>query len=219
MKKIIILLMLVCLVGCVNEVQDVVESEVVDQPIGGQKDEHGCLGPAGYSYDSEIGACTRNWELDENQAKAAKIAVDYLGKEGTIINVDVMRCPGCFNVQMQLHNGSTINIIIENWKIVENIYIKTSGKISDEYEAHMLKFTEKGNLSVLLKTDKEVYTCLTSYQEFEKFQNDQEFACLAGSMSTKEDIFQIDLNPADFVYFFLNIEGETTNYDLELKSE
>jgi len=29
--------------------------------IGGNRDEHGCLGPAGYSYDEEIGACVRSW--------------------------------------------------------------------------------------------------------------------------------------------------------------
>jgi len=43
--------------------------------IGGDRDEHGCLGAAGYRFNEEIGACIRDWELDEDQGRAAKIAV------------------------------------------------------------------------------------------------------------------------------------------------
>ena len=32
------------------------------QPIGGQKDEHGCLVAAGYSYCPAFNNCTRSWE-------------------------------------------------------------------------------------------------------------------------------------------------------------
>jgi hypothetical protein len=48
--------------------------------VGGQRDAHGCLGPAGYSYDEEIGACARGWELTPDIKRAAKIAVDYVGQ-------------------------------------------------------------------------------------------------------------------------------------------
>ena len=36
-----------------------------EQPIGGERDEHGCLGPAGYSWDEEIQACARNWSTTD----------------------------------------------------------------------------------------------------------------------------------------------------------
>lgn len=87
-----------------------------DELIGGQTDEYGCLGPAGYSYDSYVGACVRNWELSENTKDAAKIAVDYYGfKKGlTVIDVDVFKCIGCFDVTLN-QNTSTIVVSLANW--------------------------------------------------------------------------------------------------------
>ncbi len=32
--------------------------------IGGQRDEHGCLGPAGYSWNATEKACVREWLHD-----------------------------------------------------------------------------------------------------------------------------------------------------------
>ena len=53
--------------------------EVVAEPvqppkklIGGETDDHGCLGPAGYTWDEDVGACIRDWELTEVQKDAAK---------------------------------------------------------------------------------------------------------------------------------------------------
>lgn len=127
MKKIIFILLLVFLVsGCnilplVNEeevIKDVVNQVVDDNQelIGGQRDEHGCLGPAGYSWDEEIQACLRTWELDENQRKAAKIAVEYQGPaEGlTLVEVLVARCPGCFTVNLE-NNGERYSVALNNW--------------------------------------------------------------------------------------------------------
>ena len=77
--------------------------EDVDQPIGGQRDEWGCLGPAGYSYDEEVRACVREWELSLPQREAARIAVKYVGWESatTILNVQFVECPGCFIVELE----------------------------------------------------------------------------------------------------------------------
>ncbi len=95
-----------------------------EELVGGKKDEHGCLGAAGYNYDGNIGACTRDWELNENQAKAAKIAVEYLGamKGATIDSVTAARCPGCYIVDVKLHLNSgdkEVKVNIENWEIVK----------------------------------------------------------------------------------------------------
>lgn len=90
--------------------------------IGGERDEHGCLGPAGYSWDAEIGACIRTWELNENQRQAAKIAVATIGQqEGlTVVDVLVARCPGCFTVEFSKYQEQT-KVELEDWK-VKSVY-------------------------------------------------------------------------------------------------
>jgi len=96
----------------------------VEKQIGGETDEHGCLGAAGYTYDEDVGACTRDWELNENQAKAAKIAMESLKpmKGTTITDVAVARCPGCFVVDVKMHLNSgdkNVQINLEDWKVVK----------------------------------------------------------------------------------------------------
>jgi hypothetical protein len=94
------------------------------QPIGGERDEHGCLGPAGYTWNQNVSACIREWELDENQKLAAKLAVDDLGYEypTTIIEVEVARCPSCFIIDLEQGvNRDEIMITISNWTVVEKI--------------------------------------------------------------------------------------------------
>lgn len=86
--------------------------------MGGQKDEHGCLIGAGYSYDKEIGACTRSWELDENQKKAAKIAVVPLSFPVTVVEVNKLDCEGCYNIKLQRNdNQEQIERELNNWQI------------------------------------------------------------------------------------------------------
>jgi len=90
-----------------------------DQPIGGQRDEHGCLGPAGYSWNSDIGACIREWELDDDQRRAADLAVRHAKPSyaTTIVGVDVARCPGCFSVRLEQGEERTpYTITINNWE-------------------------------------------------------------------------------------------------------
>jgi hypothetical protein len=85
--------------------------------IGGERDQYGCLGPAGYSWDPEIFACIRNWELtDENQRRAAKIATNATGweKGTTILEVKPTGCEGCFTVNLG-QGGRRLQVSIENW--------------------------------------------------------------------------------------------------------
>lgn len=86
--------------------------------IGGQRDEHGCLGPAGYTFVESIGVCARDWEIDsEDKQRAARIAVEYVGFEKglTVINVEVIKCPGCFAVNLDYY-GKLTRIWLVNWK-------------------------------------------------------------------------------------------------------
>jgi len=88
------------------------------QIIGGDKDEHGCLIAAGYSWNATIGACVREWELNEGQRQAAKIVVAPLSYPVTVVEVEVLRCPGCFIVHLQRNdNQEQSEIKLINWTI------------------------------------------------------------------------------------------------------
>jgi len=90
-----------------------------EKRIGGERDKYGCLGPAGYTFDEDIKACIRTWELDmEEKRDAAKIAVEFVGeKKGlTVVEVGVARCPGCFAVSFNKYDKN-FEINLENWEV------------------------------------------------------------------------------------------------------
>jgi putative hemolysin len=92
------------------------------KPIGGDKDSGGCLIGAGYSWNESIGACVRSWELDENQAKAAQIAVlPISARPVTVVEVITARCPGCFDVKLQTGDGPQYVVKLADWKIIEEL--------------------------------------------------------------------------------------------------
>lgn len=87
--------------------------------IGGQRDTHGCLGPAGYSYNEPVGACIREWELNENQRKAAKIAVESSKKQQlTVVEVLEEVCEGCFLVKLQTPDFENYSYSLEKWEVL-----------------------------------------------------------------------------------------------------
>ena len=105
--------------GCVIDGNNPVEN--VTKPIGGDRDDHGCLVPAGYSWDADVGACTRSWELGSDQKKAAKIAVAPLSFPVTVVGVDAGGCAGCFLVRLQRNdNQNQIETRLEDWKVAQN---------------------------------------------------------------------------------------------------
>ncbi len=85
-------------------------NEQEQQLIGGQRDDHGCLGPAGYSWNEEIGACARQWELDESQKQAAKIAVAKIGQTDGLTVVEVLAKEGTdsFDVKFDTYQEQTV---------------------------------------------------------------------------------------------------------------
>jgi hypothetical protein len=95
-------------------------TEEIEQPIGGDRDAWGCLGPAGYVYSEEAGACIREWELNLTQIGAAKIAVDHLGREyaTTVIQVQEENCTGCFMVELERGEGRERRYVtVENYTV------------------------------------------------------------------------------------------------------
>lgn len=89
------------------------------RPIGGDKDSHGCLIGAGYSWDENVTACTRSWELDESQKEAARIVVlPMSARPITVVEVETLRCVGCFNVKIQTGDGEPTTVKLVNWTII-----------------------------------------------------------------------------------------------------
>jgi hypothetical protein len=86
--------------------------------IGGERDNQGCLGPAGYSFDGNVGACLRNWELNDAQKEVARMAVLYKGFEKGLTVVEVLKtdCANCFKVKLEL-NQNFYDIEINNFQI------------------------------------------------------------------------------------------------------
>lgn len=75
----------------------------------------------GYTWDSEIEACVKVWELNEEKKEAAKIAVDEIKELGQLINVieiESEECDGCFNILLESENQETdINLV--NWNVAD----------------------------------------------------------------------------------------------------
>ena len=84
--------------------------------IGGQTDEHGCLGPAGYSWNDDVNACIRNWELNDEQKNASKVATSHLSFPVTIIEVNKLDGEGNYALKIQRNdNREILNVMISNW--------------------------------------------------------------------------------------------------------
>jgi|TARA_B100001971_G_C18099124_1_gene487817 hypothetical protein len=82
------------------------------------EDKPGCLSSAGYSWDEEMNACIRSWELDDNKKKAATIALEKTKTTNptNIIKVNNMKCDGCYNIQL-LSNNQEINVQLTDWEV------------------------------------------------------------------------------------------------------
>ena len=71
--------------------------------IGGERDEYGCLGPAGYTYDETIGACARSFELTPDIAAAARLAVESVGSGYalTVVAWNAYEEPGAYDIMLE----------------------------------------------------------------------------------------------------------------------
>ena len=92
-----------------------------EELIGGNRDEHGCLGPAGYSYDEEIGACIRYWELNPEYRQLVQIAVEHLGKDSGLTLNGVIEEPGGDGrlVVFQRADLSLVEVEVKDGQVVE----------------------------------------------------------------------------------------------------
>jgi hypothetical protein len=146
----------------------------IQKPIGGDKDEHGCLIGAGYSWNEEVGACARAWELDENKTKATKVAIGPLSFPVTLIEVTAQECEGCFLVQLQrIDNNLPLDIQIENWTISAKSSEKTMPRLEwlSELDAREIAnasdCAKQGNLTANIVHNENTRTWWTDLAPFE----------------------------------------------------
>ena len=89
--------------------------------IGGQKEKHGCLISTGYSWNESLKTCIREWELNQDERKAAKFAVSHMSFYTTINDVKTLDCYGCYDIEIKRNdNEEMIFIKIRNWRISED---------------------------------------------------------------------------------------------------
>ncbi|MCB9362618.1 hypothetical protein H6504_04230 [Candidatus Woesearchaeota archaeon] len=97
--------------------------EIAEPVIGGDKDEHGCLVPAGFSWNSSLGACVREWELDAEARQAVELVVSTSDEQLTIVSAVEKDCDGCYDVVVEAPDGQkTIQLI--DWK-VDSVHVCT----------------------------------------------------------------------------------------------
>lgn len=88
--------------------------------IGGERDVNGCLTPAGYGFNENIGACARNFELTPDIERAAKIAVGHVGGGYalTVVSFNSYEEAGAYDITLERGVERERKIVyIRNWKI------------------------------------------------------------------------------------------------------
>ena len=101
MKKHITYLIIIAVVLLIVSI--VVFRDKTNELIGGQRDEHGCLGPAGYSWNETLQICIREWEFQGSDRQILEYAMNYTTKEYalTAVNISQSICGGkeCFIIE------------------------------------------------------------------------------------------------------------------------
>lgn len=118
MKKVFIFIIAIVLVGLavyyVNQNNR--------QNIGGDRDAHGCLVAAGYTFDETVGACIRAFEMTPDIKNAAALAVSHVGKSYalTVVSFNSYEEVGAYDIMLEKGVERTpVTVIIKNWKVQE----------------------------------------------------------------------------------------------------
>lgn len=123
-------------------------------PIGGDLDENGCLIGAGYSFDENVGACTRNWELNDSQKVLAKEAVSSLDldKNLTVVSVLEAECENCFVVEVSPGTISQENTLvkIQDFEVVQEFEEKQREIMYEDFIVDYNGEEQKLNYSITL---------------------------------------------------------------------
>jgi len=129
-KYIILIVLLITLTACQQK------------PIGGDRDQNGCLTGAGYSYDEDVGACTRNWELDDHEKEVVRnVLMVQSYSSYTIVNIEKIEdCNDCYDVTLQ---RNPIDEETKKEKYLEPYVIPyREGRIDYSYDDKITNFEE-----------------------------------------------------------------------------
>lgn len=88
--------------------------------VGGDRDARGCLTGGGYAFDEAVGACTRAFELTPDITRAAKMAVDSVGRGYalTVVSFNSYEEPGAYDITLERGTERTRQTVyIRNWQI------------------------------------------------------------------------------------------------------
>jgi hypothetical protein len=91
------------------------------QPIGGDRDKEGCLVAGGYSFDEEVGACTRSFELTPDIREAARIAVESVGRGYTltVASFNSYEEQGAYDIFLERgEERERETVYIRDWEVV-----------------------------------------------------------------------------------------------------
>lgn len=87
--------------------------------VGGDRDNNGCLLPAGYAWNEEVGACIRGFEMTPDIMKAAKIAVNKIGREYalTVVSFNSYEEIGSYDITFERGlERRKETVYIKNWQ-------------------------------------------------------------------------------------------------------
>ena len=120
MKKILsfIVVLLLIVLGLFYFLRDKEVEPIV--AVGGNRDTHGCLGPAGYGWSEEVGACLRAFEMTPDILKASKIAVDHVGPGYalTVVSFNSYEEAGAYDIVLESgEERSKQTVYIKDWKV------------------------------------------------------------------------------------------------------
>jgi len=95
----------------------------VDEIIGGERDEHGCLTPAGYSWNETLRICLREWEVSGvDRQILSDIRKDKEEEYGlTFLNISAGDCKGCLTVWFANNLSLPRSIGLEGVKLNGNL--------------------------------------------------------------------------------------------------
>lgn len=120
-----------------------------EELVGGERDAKGCLTAAGYSFNDDIGACVREFELTGDTRRAAQVAVDEVGERYalTVVAVETNECEGCFVVSLESGAERTRQEVpLSNWQVPQpyEIQLFYYDPVKDQDETGNVMCTREG---------------------------------------------------------------------------
>lgn len=147
--------------------------------VGGNRDESGCLIAGGYTFDEEVGACIKSFEMTPDIMEASKTAVNHVGREYalTVVSFNSYEKNGSYDITLE--KGEERNketVYIRNWEVIEPKVVKLFFYNQEK------DLDEEGNI----QCSKEGLVAVEREVVGESFIEETIRLLIEGSLSTKE---------------------------------